>query len=98
MREQAYYWQEDDLILNLLVQPRASRDGWADIQTDRIRVRLSAAPVDGKANQYLIKFLSKEFAVAKSTIRHEKGETSRQKRFRIHKPARLPAFISPPDQ
>lgn len=90
----AYQWQGTDLILNLLVQPRASKDEWVGIQADRIKLRLTAPPVDGKANLYLVKFLAREFGVAKSQIQHEKGETSRLKRVRIHQPTRLPAFLS----
>lgn len=91
-----YHWEDDVLILNVLVQTRASKDEFAGPQGDSLKIRITAMPVDGKANQHLIKFLAKQFGVAKSLILLEKGETSRNKRFRIPSPKHLPPFISRP--
>lgn len=85
-----YHWEDEDLILSLRVQPKASRDQLAEIQGDRLRIRITAPPVDGKANKHLIAFLAKLFRVPKSAITLVAGETGREKRVRIHAPRQLP--------
>ena len=55
-----------------------------------LRVRLRAAPVEGKANKALLVFLAKELGVAKSALRIVKGETSRVKTLEVPEGARLP--------
>lgn len=93
-----YHWQNDDLILFIKAQPKASRDELGDIienetQADQIRIRITAPPVDGKANKHLTAYLSKVFKVAKSQISLLSGETGRNKKLQIHKPKQLPAMI-----
>lgn len=46
---------------------------------DAVKVRLNAPPVDGKANEALVKFLSKEYDIPRSQIKIVSGETSRDK-------------------
>jgi len=46
-------------------------------------VRLSATPVDGKANEQLIELLPEYFGVAKSLVRIVRGKTSRLKTVEI---------------
>lgn len=64
--------------------PRASKNGIQGLHDDSLKIRLTSAPVDGKANEALIKFLSKALAVSKSQIQLLQGETSRQKTLRIN--------------
>ena len=59
-------------------------------------VRITAPPVDGKANKHLIKMLAKQFSVAPSSIQLLSGETVREKRLCIPNPKQLPDFILPP--
>lgn len=96
-RHRAYEWQGDMLILNLRVQPRASRDHYQGIHGDQIRVRITGAPIDGNANNSLIDFLSVIFGVPKSRITLASGSTSRNKRVRIDRPHTLPPDINQPD-
>lgn len=91
-----YRWDNDDLILNIRVQPRASKTALADVIGDEIRFKLTSAPVDGKANAQLIASLSKLFGVAKSDIRILSGEKGKNKRVHIHRPAKLPAPVQGP--
>jgi hypothetical protein len=49
--------------------------------------------VDGKANRHLIALLAKTFRVAKKDISIISGETGRNKRIRIRRPAHLPEII-----
>jgi uncharacterized protein (TIGR00251 family) len=89
-----YEWQHDDLLIRIKVQPKASKDEFCEIMGERLKIRITAPPVDGKANQHLIKFLAKQFKVNKSQIELMSGETSREKRFRISSPQLIPNFIS----
>lgn len=91
-----YHWSGDDLILAVVVQPRASQNTLVGIHGDRVKVRLTAPPVEGKANQLLIKFLAKTFGVAPSRVSLQQGQTAKTKILRITRPEKLPYFISPP--
>lgn len=81
------------LHLFVRVQPKASRDEFAEVQEDRIRLRITAPPVDGKANHHLVKFLAKTFGVAKSEVVIKNGETGRNKHLCINSPTNLPVGI-----
>jgi uncharacterized protein (TIGR00251 family) len=85
-----YRWDGEDLILACHLQPKASKDEFAGLHGDRLKIRLAAPPVEGKANAHLMAFLAKAFGVAKSQVSLESGELNRQKRVRITKPQRLP--------
>jgi uncharacterized protein (TIGR00251 family) len=87
-----FRWDADDLILDCHLQPGARCDAFAGVHGERLKIRLRAAPVEGKANAQLLEFLASAFAVAKSRVSLESGELSRQKRIRIGQPQRLPAL------
>ncbi|MGL9722618.1 DUF167 family protein YggU [Sodalis sp. (in: enterobacteria)] len=88
-------WREGDtLVLRLYIQPRASRDHIAGAHGDEIKVAITAPPVDGQANSHLIRFLAKEFGVAKSRVILEKGELGRHKQIRIDQPRQIPEPIA----
>lgn len=95
MNDAWYRWDGADLVLQLKLQPRASRDAFAGLQHDRLRVQLSAPPVDGKANTHLIAWLARQFGVAKSAVSIEAGETGRVKRVRVRQPTQIPDIIRP---
>jgi uncharacterized protein (TIGR00251 family) len=61
-----------------------------------VKVRLTAAPVDGKANQLLIKHLAAWFGVPAVRVSITQGNTSRRKTIRIQQPQKLPDFIKSP--
>jgi uncharacterized protein (TIGR00251 family) len=63
----------------LKVQPRASRTAIAGLIGDAVKLAITAPPVDGKANQAVIEFLSDLFRVPKSSIVIVSGETGRNK-------------------
>jgi len=95
MAHDFYSWQGEKLLLHVLVQPKASKDEICGIHGDAIKIRITAPPVDGKANQYLIQFLSKNFKVPKSHIKLVSGSNSRYKRLSIESPQKLPNIILP---
>ena len=61
------------------VQPRASRREIAGVHGDALKVRLTAPPVEGAANEELIELLAETFAVGRRAIRIVAGESSRSK-------------------
>ena len=75
-----------NIILNVRVVPRASRDGIVGTLGDALKIRIQAPPVEGKANAYLVKFLSKHWKISRASIEILSGETGRNKRLRISNP------------
>jgi uncharacterized protein len=71
------------LILDLHVQPGASRTGFAGKHGERIKVRLAAPAHEGKANELLIEFLAEYYEVPRRSVRITSGFKSRQKRVVI---------------
>lgn len=72
-----------DLVLEVRVQPRASRSEFAGMRGDRLRVRLQAPPVDGRANAALVEFLAEACGVPRARVTIEHGLAGRDKRVRI---------------
>ena len=54
-----FRWDGDDLILECHLQPAARSDDFCGLHGDRLKIRLTAPPVEGKANAYLMAFLAK---------------------------------------
>ena len=71
-------------IISILIQPRASKNELIVKENKEYKVRLTAPPVDGAANEALINFLSATLAVAKSQIEIVSGHTARKKIIRVH--------------
>ena len=90
-----YRWDSDRLILSILLQPRARRDEIAGPVGDHLKIRITAPPVDGKANAHLVRFLAKTFKVAPNRVYLPAGETSRRKRLGIKRPGHRPLGIDP---
>jgi uncharacterized protein (TIGR00251 family) len=84
-----------DLLLEVRVQPRASQTEFAGLMGDRLRVRLQAPPVDGKANASLVEFVADAFGVPRSAVVLEKGLTGRDKRLRVRGVKAMPAALQP---
>ncbi|HQS30719.1 MAG TPA: DUF167 domain-containing protein [Polaromonas sp.] len=76
-----------DAWLEVLVVPHASRTHATGIHgapgREALRIRLKAVPVDGKANQALIKWLAGCLGIAPNAITLSRGETSRQKQLHL---------------
>jgi len=96
MSAEWYSWQDSALIINVRVQPRSSRDEIAGILGDQLKIRLTAPPVEGKANRALLKFLAKSCGVAPGQVAILSGDTGRNKRVRIENPQSLPAGVNAP--
>lgn len=88
-----YRWDGNDLILSCKLQPKASNDELVGAWGEQLKIRITAPPVDGKANQHLTKYLAKTFGVSKRQIIIESGELSRIKVLRICAPKKIPAKL-----
>jgi uncharacterized protein (TIGR00251 family) len=69
----------EKIILEIKAVPGASKTELAGIKDSRLRIRLAAAPEDGKANAELLNFLSKTLGCTKRDLRLISGEKSRLK-------------------
>lgn len=67
-------------ILTIQVQPKASKSECVGLHGDAIKIRVAAAPVDGRANEALLAFLAKRLAVPPSTLTIQSGAGGRHKR------------------
>lgn len=65
--------------LSVRLSPRASREGVAGVREGVLQVRVTAPPVDGAANEALVRLLAKRLRVGRSAVRIVAGETSRSK-------------------
>ncbi len=63
--------------------PRARRDEIVGVEGDALKVRLTAPPVEGKANEALIKFLANKLGVRRADVEILHGETGRHKLVRV---------------
>lgn len=69
----------DGIVFKIFVQPRASKNDIAGLHDDALKIRLTAPPVDNKANKMCVQFLAKRLGVSKSTLAIVSGQTGRSK-------------------
>ncbi len=65
------------------VVPRAKRDEIVGVEDGALKIRLNAPPVEGKANEALVRFLAKTLGLPKGNVEIVRGETSRNKVVRV---------------
>lgn len=87
--------RDDGLVLHCHIQPGASRDAIAGLHGERLKVQVASPPVDGKANERLIRFMAKTLGVAKSRISLIRGHNSRQKTLHVAELDALPSSFPP---
>ena len=73
----------DGITVDVWVMPRASRDSVGGLHGDRIKVAVSAPPVDGAANEAVCIALAKAFSVQKSRVEVVHGHKGRQKTLAV---------------
>jgi uncharacterized protein (TIGR00251 family) len=69
------------LFLHLQVKPGSFKDEISLDENGNLLVKIKERPIDGAANIYLLKFLSKEFGISKNAVTLEKGSTNRFKKI-----------------
>ena len=67
-----------EFTAKIKISPNASKNEIIK-NNDEIKIKITAQPIDGKANKTLIEFLSKEFKIPKTSIEIVKGQTSKEK-------------------
>ncbi len=73
----------EEIILKVYLQPKSSKNEVVGPYRDGIKVKVTAPPVEGKANESLIRFLAKEFGISPSSIEMIKGGHAREKILKI---------------
>ncbi len=90
-------WQHDEgetLVLQVQVQARNGQDAVLGIQGERLRIRVGAPPIEGRANERLLNFLAQEFGVAKSQVTLRSGHGSKLKCVAVTAPRRQPEWYT----
>ncbi len=74
----------EGFLINLKISPNASKNEIIKTDEGLLKIKITARPVDGKANKALIEFLSKSLKVPKTSIEILKGHTGKEKTLLIH--------------
>ena len=69
---------EKGILVNIKISPNAKTNEIIKNQAET-KIKITAQPIDGKANKVLTEFLSKKFKIPKTSIQIVKGETSKEK-------------------
>jgi uncharacterized protein (TIGR00251 family) len=67
------------ISMTLHIQPGAKKTEFAGRHGDALKIRLAAPPVDGKANEALIRFIAEVLHLPKSAVTLKSGQASRHK-------------------
>lgn len=74
---------DDGIVFKVRVQPRASANGLAGVMEDAVKLRLTAPPVEGKANEACRAFLARLFSVPRAQVQILSGDTGRNKKIKV---------------
>lgn len=69
---------EDGLIIKVKIVPNSSKNDII-LEDEFVKVKVTAQPIENKANKALIEFFSKKFKIPKTSIEILKGDTSKEK-------------------
>lgn len=75
--------KESSVTLEVLIQPRSARDEIVGVHDGRLKIKISAPPVEGKANERLIEMVAKALGVPKSSVEIVRGKSSKLKTLKI---------------
>jgi uncharacterized protein (TIGR00251 family) len=84
----------DALVLQLKVQPGARTDAFGGLHGDRLKLKLRAPALDGRANIALCEFLADAFGTSRMHVRLEQGSLDSFKRVRITAITQIPPALS----
>ncbi|MCL5261416.1 MAG: DUF167 family protein [Gammaproteobacteria bacterium] len=93
MNSHTIYWLGNDLYLNVHLQTRAKKDAIIGQHGGSLKITVTAPPIEGKANQHLIKFLAKYFNVTQSQVKIQQGLKSKNKLVLIKEPNKTSAAL-----
>lgn len=72
-----------EIILKVYLQPKSSKNEVVGPYREGIKVKITAPPIEGKANEALVRFLARELGVSPSSIEITRGQHSREKTVKI---------------
>ncbi len=78
-----YSKTKDGIVIEVKVDPRSSRNEIAGVTDKTVRIKLTAPPVGGAANELLIELLAETFGIKKRNVIIMKGESSRHKLIKL---------------
>ena len=78
-----YRREGDSITLTLHIQPGAKRSEVAGLHGDALKIRLAAPPIEGRANEALLKFIAELFEVPQRQVELLRGAQSRHKTVRV---------------
>lgn len=87
----------DGIAFDVLVSPRASRARLGPVHGDRVKVAVTAPPVDGEANAAVIELVAKALGVPRAAVTITAGQSSRRKSVAVRgvDAARLEKAVEP---
>ena len=71
------------VTIDILVQPRASRAKIGPMHDGRLKIAVTAPPVDGEANAAVVELVAKQLGIARGSVEIVAGASSRRKTLRI---------------
>jgi len=74
---------DNGTLLTLHVQPGAKTTSVAGLHGDALKIRLAAPPIEGRANEALLRFIADFFKVPLRNVELKQGEQSRHKRVEV---------------
>ncbi len=83
------------ILLKVYLQPKSSKNEIMGPYRDGIKIKVTAPPVEGKANEALIRFLAKELGILPAQIEILKGHHSREKTLKLSNLNTLPLRLRP---
>jgi len=69
---------DNGILINIKISPNSKTNEIIKTEAET-KIKITAQPIDGKANKCLIEFLSKKFKIPRTSIQIIKGETSKEK-------------------
>lgn len=78
-----YQQKENTIIVKVYVQPNAKRTEIVGLHEDSLKIRLASLPIDGRANEILLKFISQLFDVPIRQVTIKHGDKSRHKMITV---------------
>ena len=73
----------EGVVFEAFLQPRASRNEIAGLHGDCLKIRVTSAPVEGKANQACIDCIARALGLKRGEIEIIAGHTARRKRLHV---------------
>ena len=89
-----FAWDGDVLVVNILGKPSASKDAIGKPKGTQLKISVTAAPINGKATDHMVRFLAPLFGVAVADIEVVFGQENVNKQLRIKAPKKMPAVFT----